>query len=532
VIARGKNCYEPGLAIIIAVSLLLSPFPGGAAQAGAQANAADAESPHDLSVGVNKSIIVTSSQPIERVSVGFGDFAEATAVGPKEVLVNGKAPGETSLIIWQVNGPKLFFDLTVRATPFANTSKLDALKRQLKQELPGQNFTPTIENETIFLRGTAQDLISADRAVSISGSFGKTVNLLYVTVPSSAAQILLKVQFASIDRNISSQLGMNLISTGATNTIGTVTTQQFSPATIAQQNGQPLTLSLSDALNIFLLRPDLNLAATIKALEQKSLVEVLAEPNVLAINGKQASFLAGGEFPYPVLQGAGTAGLGTVTIQFREFGVRINFIPTITPRGTILLDVAPEVSALDYANGLTLQGFTVPALTSRKMRTEVELQGGQSFAISGLLNRQVTETLSKIPLLGDIPLLGKIFHSRSLQRENTELLVIVTPEIVQPIPAGKKPPALKFPKELMPPDNPGQTRTPGMEVTGASLPAPPPDAIPMEKMIESLKSPVLIINSGNNITASNPSDQSSSMGMQSQPTPSPASPASPAPPPK
>jgi pilus assembly protein CpaC len=525
VIARRRDWYDAGAAIVIAVSLLLSPLPAGADQDDAQpaaaqapqpaaADPAEAESPHDLNVGVNKSIIVTSSLPIERVSVGFGDFAEATAVGAREVLVNGKAPGETSLIIWQVNGPKLFFDLTVRATAFANTSKLDALKRQLKQELPGQNVGPTIENDTIFLRGDVKDLISADRAVSIAASFGKTVNLLYVDVPSTAAQILLKVQFASIDRTISSQLGMNLISNGAANTIGSIGTQQFSPGSISQQQGAPPSVSLSDALNIFLFRRDLNLGATIKALEQKSLVEILAEPNVLAINGKQASFLAGGEFPYPVLQGAGAAGLGTVTIQFREFGVRINFIPTITPRGTILLDVAPEVSALDYANGLTLQGFTVPALTSRKIRTEVELQSGQSFAISGLLNRQVTETLSKIPLLGDIPLLGKIFHSRSLSRENTELLVIVTPELVQPIPVDQKPPALHFPHELLPTDSPGQTRTPGIAVTGNST-AASAQPIPIEKMIESTKSPVLQLGS----------DQGSSMGMQSQSNTSLAAPA-------
>ena len=166
------------------------------------------------------------------------------------------------------------------------------------------------------------------------------------------------------------------------------------------------------------------------------------------------------------------------------------------------------MSALDYANGLTLQGFTVPALTSRKIRTEVELQPGQSFAISGLLNRQVTETLSKIPLLGDIPLLGKIFHSRNLARENTELLVIVTPEMVQPIPAGTKLPALHFTKDFLPVDSPGQLRTPGVDVTGTGSASSSQDTIPIEKMIESQKSPTMQISG---------SDQSSSStGMQSQ----------------
>ena len=168
----------------------------------AQTPAADGESPHDLSVGVGKSVIVTSGQPIERVSVGFGDFAEASAVSPKEVLVNGKAPGETSLIIWQVNGAKLFFDLTVRPSTFVTTSKVDALKRQLRQELPGQNVIPSMENDSVFLRGTVNDIISSERAVAIAGTFGKTVNLLYVNVPKAESQILLKVQFATIDRSI------------------------------------------------------------------------------------------------------------------------------------------------------------------------------------------------------------------------------------------------------------------------------------------------------------------------------------------
>ena len=470
----------------------------------AQATAAEADNsgePHELSVGVGKSVVVSSAQPIERISVGFGEYAEATAVGPREVLVNGKAPGDTSLIIWQVNGPKLFFDLTVRQSNFVNTSKIDALRRQLKQELPGQNLIPTIDNDSVFLRGTVNDVTSADRAVAIASSFGKTVNLLYVNVPSPEAQILLKVQFATIDRSISNQLGLNLVSTGAANTTGTITTQQYSPPglTPSPTTGGN-TLTLSNALNIFLFRPDLNLAATIQALEQKSLVQVLAEPNVLAINGKQASFLAGGEFPFPVLQG--TAGLGSsaITVSFREYGIRLNFIPTITPRGTIRLDVAPEVSALDFSAGLTIQGFTIPAITSRKIRTEVELRPGQSFAIAGLLDRQLTETLEKIPLLGDIPLLGKLFHSRSINRSNTELLVIVTPELVQPIPASQKPPALKFPKDFLPVDSAGQTGAAGAAGTASSLAGR--ESMPLEKFIESQKTAELNTQAGNQSSSS------------------------------
>jgi pilus assembly protein CpaC len=478
------------------------------------------DSPHDLSVGVGKSIIVSTSIPIERVSVGFGDFAEANVVSPREVLVNGKAPGETSLIVWQVNGPKLFFELAVRPSNFLTTSKIDALRRQLKQELPGQNLQPSIENDNVYLRGTAKDLTSANRALAIADSFGKTVNLLYINVPATEAQILLKVQFATIDRSISSQLGLNIVSTGATNTVGTVTTQQFSPPGLTPNSSTGTnTLTLSNALNIFLFRPDLNLAATIQALEQKSLVQVLAEPNVLAINGKQASFLAGGEFPYPVLQGTSGVGSSAITVQFREFGVRLNFIPNITPRGTILLDVAPEVSALDFSQGLTIQGFTIPAITSRKVRTEVELQPGQSFAIGGLMDRQLTETVDKIPLLGDIPLLGKLFRSRNINRQNTELLVIVTPELVQPIQAGQPRPALNFPGEFLKPVSPGQTQQP----IGPTSAVHAVDTIPMEKLMEGMKAADLNVQGGSQGLSN------SNQGMSSTPQPL-AAPATPAPP--
>jgi pilus assembly protein CpaC len=476
---------------VIAVSFLCT------SQAGMAQTAAEPESdsPHDLTVGAGKSVIVTSGMPIERVSVGFGDIAEATAVGPKEVLVNGKTPGETSLIIWQVNGPKLFFELTVRPSNFVNTSKIDALRRQLKEELPGQNLVPSMENDSVFLRGKVKDLTSANRAIAIASTFGKTVNLLYVDVPATEAQILLKVQFASLDRSISNQLGLNLISTGAGNTLGTVGTEQYSPPSVTRNpTTGAVTTTLSDALNIFLLNPQLNLGATIRALEQKNLVQLLAEPNVLAFNGKQASFLAGGEFPYPVLQGTSGVGTSAITVQFREFGVRLNFLPTITPRGTIMLDVAPEVSALDFSQGLTIQGFTIPAITSRKVRTEVELQPGQSFAIGGLLDRQLTETLEKIPLLGDIPLLGKLFHSRNINRQNTELLVIVTPEIVKPV-AASQAPALKFPKEFLPTDSPGQTRTPGE--TGNAPVVPARTSMPVEKLVESMSTPELNTQGGN-----------------------------------
>jgi pilus assembly protein CpaC len=462
------------------------------------------ESPNDLFVNVGKSVIVNSDQPIQRVAIGFGDVAEATAVGPQEVLVNGKTAGETSLIIWQQGGGKLFFDVRVQPSHFATDSRIEAVRRQFQKELPGQKIDISVENDLIFLRGSAKDLTSADRAVAIASALGKPVNLMYVDVPAPEAQILLKVRFASVDRSRSDQVGMNLFSTGATNTIGAVTTQQFSPPSISSSGGggsgtgvssNGVSVTLSNALNLLLFRPDLNLGATIQALQARGLVEVLAEPNVLAQNGKQASFLAGGEFPYPVVQGSSAGGTNAITIQFRQFGVRLNFLPTITPRGTIRLQVAPEVSSLDYANGLTISGFTVPGVSVRTVNTEVELSEGQSFAISGLLDNRETENMSKIPFIGDIPILGKLFQSRTRTKNNTELMVIVTPELVRPIPAGQPIPALNYPVPFLAPNTGKQMTTPGQQTTGPVPVKPPTATVPVETLVKSLEERPLLVNS-------------------------------------
>jgi pilus assembly protein CpaC len=503
-----------------------TPTASGQAEAGA---------PNDLFVNVGKSLIVDSAIPIQRVSVGFGDVAEATAVGPQEVLVNGKAPGETSLIIWQQGNQKLFFDVTVQPSHYASNARLDGLRRQLRQELPGQKIDASMENDQVYLRGTAKDLTSADRAVAIASSVGKAVNLLYVDVPPAEAQILLKVRFASVDRSLSHQLGFNLFSLGATNTIGSITTGQFSslPAGFNFQGlstkgnlNVPSTIqsyNLTNALNVFLFRPDLNLGMTITALEQTGLLQVLAEPNVLTQNGKQASFLAGGQFPYPVVQGSSSGGTNAVTIQFQQFGVRLNFLPTITPRGTIRLQVAPEVSALDYANGVSVSGFQVPGISVRNVNTEVELGDGQSFALAGLLDNRETETLSKIPWIGDIPILGQFFRSKTRTKNNTELMVIVTPELVHPIPAGQPLPELKYPQTFLPPNTDKAMATPGVNVTGSTPAKPPTPTIPIETLIKSFQEKPLTV------TSSSPASSGAAGGGQQAMAPTAPAPA-PAPP--
>jgi pilus assembly protein CpaC len=395
-----------------------------------------------LVTSVNKSELIESDASIRRVSVGNPDLIEVVAVSNKELVVNAKAPGETTLIVWSASGRKPF---NVVVLPLAG--KVEGVRRQFEQEFGEQDVTLTFEEGSVFLRGTVKDLTAAGRAVAIASTLGKVVNLLHVEVPPTQDQVLLKVRFADVDRSATSQLGMNLVSTGAGNMPGSITTGQFSAPGVSAVD-KSATFSFSNALNVFLYRSDLNLGATIQALEARNLVQILAEPNLLTTSGSPANFLAGGEFPFPTLQGGGS-GVGQITIQFREFGVRLKFLPTVTPRGTIRLSVTPEVSALDYSNSLQVSGYTIPGLSVRRMETEIELENGQSFVIGGLIDNRLTETIDKIPGLSKLPLLGKLFQSRSVQKNNSELLVLVTPELVRPLGAGDPKPEIKMPGDFL-----------------------------------------------------------------------------------
>jgi len=431
-----------------------------------------AAAPDKLMLTVGKSMIIDSPVRIERLSVANENLVEAVAIDPRQVLINGKSAGETSLIVWQQGGNRLVYDLTVRSSPL----RLDAVRQQLARDFPNDEINVTQENDTAFVRGTVKDVTAADRVMAIVATLGKAVNLLRVDVPPVETQILLRVRFANVDRAAASDLGLNIVS-GAFNQSTSISTGQYTPPNIDTGGN----ISLSDALNVLLFRRDINLGATLRALESKRLLETLAEPNVLTTNGKAADFVAGGEFPFPMVQGG--ASVGAVTISFREFGIKIKFLPRITPRGTIQLQVAPEVSSLDYANAVTFQGYTIPAISTRRVQTEVELEGGQSFVIAGLLDQRMTETLNKIPGLANIPLLGKLFQSRSQSRNNTELMVIVTPEIVRPIPADQKVPEITFPESFLKHSSDIPMRTPGIDKTGPVPVKPPQETMPLEELI-------------------------------------------------
>ena len=302
------------------------------------------------------------------------------------------------------------------------------------------------------MRGTVKDVFAAQRVLAIAGTLGKTINLLRITVSEGEPQILLHVKFINVDRSASQTLGMAIATSAGNQSTGVSTGAAGGPG--IDSTG---SFSLSNALNVFLFRKDINLGAAISALVGKNLAQTLSEPNLLAMNGQQASFLSGGQFPIPVVQGSGS--IGTVTIAYQEYGIRLQFLPVITPRGAIRLQVSPEVSSLDYAHSVTLSGFSVPGTAARRI-PEVELEDGQSFVIAGLVDNNFTETLSRIPGLSNIPLLGKLFTSKVQNKDNSELMVIVTPELVRPLPKGMPVPDLHRPNHSWIPTPPATWRSP------------------------------------------------------------------------
>src|SRR5580692_2485432 len=405
--------------------------------------------PEEIRLTVGKSIVIDYPADIARISTSNPDIVDASPVTGREVLVHGKSFGTVTLVVWSKAGQRNFYNITVE-------QNLEPLRQLLKETFPAQDIHVQSSRDSLSLTGRVANKDIGDRATALATPFAKTVvNNLQVAEPAAERQILLRIKFAELDRSAANSFAVNLVSTGATNTIGALSTGQFGSTTPPSSigGGASSPFSISNALNIFAFRPDLNLGAFIEALENKNLLQTLDEPTLMTSNGKEASFLVGGEFPIPVLQGG--ANSGAVTIQFREFGVRLTFTPTITGNNNIRLHVKPEVSALDYSNALSFNGFTIPALSSRKMETNVELGEGQSFVIAGLIDNQMTETISKIPGLSSLPILGNLFKSKQFDRNNTELVVMVTPEITMPLQPGDAKPAPQMPRDFLVPVTPG-----------------------------------------------------------------------------
>jgi pilus assembly protein CpaC len=398
-----------------------------------------------LRVMVGKSLLINTTERLRRVSVTDAAIASATPVTPTQILIHGKSPGEVSLLIWDELERSRSFDLRVDVD-------VSACAEEERRVFPDEQISVTPSRAAIVLSGHVSTEDVYKRAAELASAYSpKVVNVLTFG-PVGAQEVLLQVRFAEVDRSALTQMGVNFVSTGAGNSIGTVTTGQFGGFSAQSITGTtpttpaaPGTTTISNVLNLFLFRPDINFGTVIEALETRNLLQILAEPNLIAVNGKEASFLAGGQFPFPIVQPGN--GFTAVTISFKEFGVRLQFTPVIMPNGNIHLKVAPEVSTLDFSNALTISGFTVPALSTRKAETEFELQDGQSFVIAGLMDNRVTDIYNKIPGLGDIPILGNFFRSKSLQKSNSELMVLCTVRRISP--STETPPLPKNPKPFV-----------------------------------------------------------------------------------
>jgi pilus assembly protein CpaC len=407
-----------------------------------------AQGAEDLRITVGKSIVIDYPADIRQISTSNPEIVDASPVTTREILMSGKGLGSATMVVWSKSDQRMFYNVTVELN-------LEPLRRILQDTYPNEKIDIHSSRDSVTLNGTVSTKDIADRVVALSATFAKTVvNNLLVTAPPVEKQILLRVKFAELDRSKAEQYGVNLVSTGALNTLGTVSTGQFGSATVTPTpvltpNGreQAGAITVTDALNFFAFRPDLNIASFVKALETNNILQVLAEPNLVTTNGKEANFLVGGEFPVPVLQGG--ANSGAVTIQFREFGIRLLFTPQMTGNNTIKLALRQEVSTLDFANAVTLQGFLIPALSTRRAETNVELGEGQTFVVAGLMDHRETDAMSKIPVISSIPIIGQLFKSKIENKNRTELVLLVTPEVTEPLGPNDPKPEPYFPRDFL-----------------------------------------------------------------------------------
>jgi pilus assembly protein CpaC len=394
-----------------------------------------------LHVFVGKSVVINVQAPVTRILSSNPAVIDTLATSPTQIVVEGKAAGSSSLIFWDATGHSQMLDVTVDVN-------IAHLRSAIEQTYPGETINIQSDGAHLILTGNVSEAkISEDIAKMAAAYSSGVVNSLSVA-PVHEQQVLLEVKFAEVDRTKIQQFGINIFGPSVGNTVASVTTGQFSPPLLTTTGGSGSTvtgtINVTDPLNIFAFRPDINLGASIRDLENKSVLQILAEPNVLALNGQKASFLVGGEFPVPIVQGGQS--IGVVTIQFRPFGVKLDFTAFIGKDKVIRLHVSPEVSTLDFSNAAVISGFTIPALSTRRAETEIELRDGQPFAIAGLLDNRAQVQMSKIPGIGDIPILGNLFKTHNTTRSNTDLLVFVTPHVIDPIKGGAPVP--------LPPPNP------------------------------------------------------------------------------
>jgi pilus assembly protein CpaC len=407
----------------------------------------------EVSILLGRGELVQFSGDIKTVAASEPKIADVQVVSPREVMINAKGLGKATVIIWEGDGTPRRYNVTVQA----DTIEFDTVKKAIA-EATGGSVAVSGNVETVVLSGKAESVEAAKKAEALASTFGKkVVNLVQTPPPAEPRQVLLEVKFAAIDRIALQEIGFNYLSRNPT-MLGALSTQQFSTPRFSQlqfqnQEFANSTINFADLLNLFIFRPDLNIGGTVRALQSRNLLQMLAEPNLIALEGREASFLAGGEFPFPTLTATSTGGATApvVTVQFKKFGVQLDFKPEITTDNRIHLKLRPQVSSLDYANAVTLQGFLIPAVATRYAETEAILNDGESFAVAGLIDNRVIQSLSRVKWLGDVPVLGQLFRSRSTRKTNEELLVVITPRFVKPLGPDQKPKMPDWVEDFLPP---------------------------------------------------------------------------------
>jgi len=418
--------------------------------AGGQAPQQAAPEIRRVSLTAGRSTVLVTDFDITRIAVTNPVVADAVVVQPREILVDGKSSGTVSLIVWG-DARREQYDLMVE-------QGVTALQQQLQTLFPGEDIRVTASDEAIILSGQVSSnpvMLRAGEIAQATSSKIRVINMLQLPGGAESQQVILQVRFAEVNRRAMTELGVSFFTgpTGYKGYVGRATTQQF-PApefdglSRTEENGQVTAsgeLTFSDFLNLFVFNTKYNVGALVKALQSTGFFQSLAEPNLIAYNGQEASFLAGGEIPVPVVQG----NTGSVSVQYKEFGIRLTFTPTIAG-DVIRLKVRPEVSTLDFGNGITLSGFRIPALSTRRAETDVELRDGQSFVIAGLLDNITQDTTAAVPILSRVPIIGNLFKSKSERAERTELMVLITPRLVRALDPDEVPPLPTRPREFLP----------------------------------------------------------------------------------
>jgi len=459
-----------------------------AQSASAQISLASGVDAGELDVPVNKSQVVRADRPYAKALIGNPDIADIVPITDTSVYVLGKKTGTTSLTLYDRSN-RLIAVIDVVVGPDVTT-----LKRALSDMLPADEISASMSNDSIVLEGMVRNAVEADRAVQIAETYapGKVVNLLSL---GSSQQVMLEVRFAEVKRSALTQIGLNwsLLGSKTTGNIGggTSTHGITDPTTGEVIGGQILRSSITDSFGIIsrtfrAFGADFNVQ--LDALERKGAITTLAEPTLVALSGETASFLAGGEFPVPVIQSGGGGGGGggngatqAITVEWKPFGVSLAFTPTVLADGVINMVVAPEVSSIDPTASIVINNLTIPGLQTRRAKTVLEIRDGESFAMAGLLRKDFQDTVRQVPLLGSIPIIGALFRSTGFQHEDTELVIIVTPHLVRPVPQA----ALKLPTDRVGPPNEANLLLSGQTDTGvppgprgltnpSALPPPPP----------------------------------------------------------